>query len=52
MKRKVSKRDRLKLIMLVLAIAFILTGIIPGRIAIAASSSPKTPGYFSLGKRF
>ncbi|MGI2902807.1 YdcF family protein [Tolypothrix sp. VBCCA 56010] len=49
MKRKVSKRDRLRLVRLVSAIAFILTGIIPGRIAIAFHQAPIPQTILVLG---
>ncbi|MBD2609282.1 YdcF family protein [Scytonema hofmannii FACHB-248] len=49
MKRKVSKRDRLRLVRLVLAIAFILAGIIPGRIAIAFYQAPIPQAILVLG---
>ncbi|GAX39163.1 hypothetical protein NIES4075_01140 [Tolypothrix sp. NIES-4075] len=49
MKRKVSKRHRLRLVRLVLAIAFILAGIIPGRIAIAFYQAPIPQAILVLG---
>jgi uncharacterized SAM-binding protein YcdF (DUF218 family) len=49
MKRKVSKRDRLKLQILIVAISFILTGIIPGRIAIAFHQAPTPQAILVLG---
>jgi len=49
MKRKVSKRDRLRLVRLVLAIAFILAGIIPVRLAIAFDQAPIPQAILVLG---
>jgi len=49
MKRKVCKCDRLRLVRLVSAIAFILAGIIPGRIAIALHQAPIPQAILVLG---
>lgn len=49
MKRKVSKRDRLRLVRLVSVIAFILANIIPARIAIALYQAPIPQAILVLG---
>lgn len=49
MKRKLSKYNRLRLVTIVLAIAFGLAGIIPLRIAIAFHQAPVPQAIFVLG---
>lgn len=49
MKRKLSRYSRLRLVTLILAIAFVLAGIIPVRIAIAFHQAPLAQAIFVLG---
>jgi uncharacterized SAM-binding protein YcdF (DUF218 family) len=49
MKRKLSRYSRLRLVTLILAIALILAGIIPVRIAIALHQAPLPQAIFVLG---